>query len=67
MTGDKKEWFPDMAEAEKKTYKIAMRMLETGILEDYDDVSLNDGPRLPYLIIQAFLNKWPLYASMPQV
>ena len=32
-----------MAKKEKKKYKLTVRMIEDGALEDYDDVVLTDG------------------------
>jgi len=43
MTGEKKKWALAMKEVDKKRYKLAIRMLKDGVLQDYDDVALTDG------------------------
>jgi len=40
MSGEEKHWTESMKDEEKKKYKLAVRMLQDGVLEDYDDVPL---------------------------
>ena len=42
MTSEKKHWGVLMKEDRKKLFKMAIRMMETGSIEDYDDVALDD-------------------------
>ena len=41
MTGDKKVWGPLMKDEEKRKYKLAVRMVEDGLLDDYDDIEFD--------------------------
>ena len=42
MTKDKKAWRPLMKLEDKKKFKLAVRMIEDGVLEKFDDVALDD-------------------------
>ena len=42
MSGEKKAWGDKMKTEDKKKYKIAIRMIEEGVLTDFDDVDLTD-------------------------
>ena len=42
MTGEKKAWTEAMTDEKKKKYKMAVRMMEEGTYEEYDDVALDD-------------------------
>ena len=42
MSGGKKAWGGNMKTEDKKKYKIAVRMIEEGVLTDFDDVDLTD-------------------------
>jgi len=42
LTEDKKRWGPSVSDAEKKKFKVAIRMVEEGALEKYDYVSPYD-------------------------
>ena len=42
MLGEKKPWGPLMKLKEKKKYKVAVLMVDDGILEEYDYVDLED-------------------------
>eukprot|EP00957_Ditylum_brightwellii_P162313 12358948-Ditylum_brightwellii.AAC.2 len=42
MTGEKKEWKSTMKTKEKKKYKLAVRMIEDGTLNNYDDICLSN-------------------------
>ena len=42
MTGEKKAWGPKMKDEDKKKWKVKMRMVEEGSLNDYDDVCFGD-------------------------
>lgn len=42
MTAEKKRWGTSVSVTEKKKYKVAIRMVEEGVLERYDCVSPND-------------------------
>ena len=43
LTNEKKRWSSDMEEKEKKKFKFAARMIESDVLEQYDDVDLSGG------------------------
>ena len=38
MTGERKRWGPMVTDAEKKKFRVAIRMVEEGVLEEYDQV-----------------------------
>jgi len=38
MTGERKRWGPMVTDADKKKFKVAIRMVEEGVLEKYDMV-----------------------------
>ena len=42
MTAEEKRWGPSVSVTEKKKYKVAIRMVEDGVLEKYDYVSPYD-------------------------
>jgi len=42
MTGDRKKWGPLVSDTEKKKFKVAIRMVEDGVLEKYDYVCPNN-------------------------
>eukprot|EP00978_Attheya_sp_CCMP212_P018892 scaffold52213_cov32-Attheya_sp.AAC.1 len=51
MTGDKKKWSPDMAEKEKKKYRVEARMLKEDAL-GYEDIELHDNDHHRKVIIR---------------
>ena len=43
MTGEKQKWIPTMKAEDKKKYKLAVRMVEDGVIAgDYNDVEFDN-------------------------